>query len=72
MSRLYHIYDADLAELEQLVPHLTERLGPRTDNTDRVKIRRVKEILSNVRWNYQPHYDVQEFSADGPIPENEP
>lgn len=59
MSRSLHIYDEDLAVLESLIPELCESLREKTNNAHRVKMRRVKEILSNVRWNYQPHTDIE-------------
>lgn len=57
--KLFQIHDDDLAVLELAIPELCERLAEKTSNADRVKIRRVKEILSNVRWNYQPHSEIE-------------
>ena len=56
--RLFQIYETDLAELEQMLPELCEALDKVTSPRLRVKIRRVKDIISNVRWNYGPHTDV--------------
>lgn len=53
--RMMQVNEEDLATLERFVPMLCERLAERTDNADRVMIRQIKAILSNVRWNYQPH-----------------
>ena len=62
MSKLYQIHEDDLADLERIVPAEFERCQPAIRNTPRFKIavRRVKEILSNVRWNYQPHEEIED------------
>lgn len=62
--KLHQINDDDLRTLEECVPLLTQSIGERTSNTDRVMIRRVKEVLSNVRWNYQPHSEIKEMPLD--------
>ena len=56
---MFQINADDLAVLEFAIPELCEHLAEKTSNADRVKIRRVKEILSNVRWNYQPHSEIE-------------
>jgi len=62
VSKLFQIYEDDLATLEADVPKLIEGLiSPNMTNAQRVKIRRVKEILSNVRWNYGPPGEVEEI-----------
>lgn len=60
--RLFQIKEDDLAALEHLLPQLAEDLtlvmtGPAAPRL-RVQIRQVKEILSNVRWNYGPPSNV--------------
>lgn len=73
MSRLYQIYEDDLAELERVLPRLADRLtcgtGPNgkslVDNRTRTQIRRVQEILKNVRWNYGPPDEVGIVPAEG-------
>lgn len=69
--RLFQITEDDLAELERLLPDFHEafgsqQLGPNAPGANRlrVKVRRVKDIISNVRWNYAPHSDVQEIPAE--------
>lgn len=64
MAKMREIHDDDLATLEQLVPELCGRIGDRTTNTDRAKIRRVQEVLKNVRWNYQPHSGHEQVEGD--------
>jgi hypothetical protein len=64
MSKLFQIYEEDLAELEHILPQLAERLMTALDNPLRVKIRRVQTILTNVRWNYGPPTDVDVIPAD--------
>lgn len=65
---MFQIYDDDLAELERLCPELADALMPTIDNRLRVKVRRIKEILSNVRWNYGPPTDVTEIPAGPETP----
>lgn len=68
-NRLYQIGGDDLADLERLVPLLCEKAMIRLDdNESRTQIRRVKSILSDVRWNYGPWNDVTEISADPELP----
>jgi hypothetical protein len=61
MSKLFQIHEDDLADLERLLPSVFESAswdggaGPAL----RTSIRRVQTILSNVRWNYQPHTEVE-------------
>lgn len=63
--RMFQIYETDLAELERMVPDLNMDLMQHIQPRQRVKLRRIKEILSNVRWNYGPFTDVETFPADG-------
>lgn len=66
---LHQITGEDLAELERLVPLLIEKAMQVHDNNEsRVQIRRVKSILSNVRWNYGPWGQVTVIPADGDVP----
>jgi hypothetical protein len=64
MSKLFQITEDDLAELERLTPELQEALAremarPEGANRIRVQLRRIKEILSNVRWYYGPPSEVK-------------
>lgn len=60
MSRLFQIYEDDLAELERILPEFANRLFQAPlDNKVRVQLRRCQTILSNVRWNYGPPTDVE-------------
>jgi hypothetical protein len=72
--RLFQITEDDLAELERTLPDLFSS-GPvmqaLDNNRSRTQLRRVKDILSNVRWNYGPWSDVTIVPADGPLPEGE-
>lgn len=63
--RLFQITEDDLAELERTLPQFQDVLLPRLDNRLRVQLRRVREILSNVRWNYGPPTDVEIIPCDG-------
>lgn len=62
-NKLYQIYNSDLIELEQLIPELTELMAIHLTTRSRTQLRRIKEILSNVRWNYGPHTDGEIIPA---------
>lgn len=62
MSKLLQIYEGDLAELEQILPALHDAMG-KTSPRIRMKLRRAKQILSDVRWDYGPHSEVEEIPA---------
>ena len=64
MARLMQIYEDDLAELERVLPEVTDTLAQHLDNRQRVQLRRVQVILSNVRWNYGPHTDITVIPAE--------
>jgi hypothetical protein len=68
MSRLFQIYEDDLAELERVLPELLEGLRCPFDNRQKVQVRRVQSILSNVRWNYGPPECVETIDANDPNP----
>lgn len=55
---IFQIQESDLADLERLLPTLQEMMTP--------VVRRVKEILSNVRWNYGPYQDVEIVEPEEP------
>ena len=57
--RMFQITEYDLRELEAILPLLAQSLTPTMQNFDRVRLRRVQRILSEVRWNYGPPTDVE-------------
>lgn len=60
MSKLFQIYEADLQTLETALPRLQDALGEAMNRPDvQVAVQEVKEILSNVRWNYGPYSEVK-------------
>lgn len=68
-TTLHQITEDDLCNLERLLPILCDRLilaGPpgRTPPELRVKVEKVKKILSDVRWNYQPYLETDKIPAD--------
>lgn len=70
MSRLFQIHEDDLAKLESLLPEIADALyTPALSNRLRMKIRAIKEIVSNVRWNYGPPSDVEVIPAGPDDPE---
>lgn len=64
MPKMFKIHEDDLAELERAVPALAEALVPHLNPALKVKVRRVKTILSNVRWDYGPPDEVEAAPAD--------
>lgn len=56
--RLFQITEDDLAELERILPQITDVISDRLSGRLRTQIRRVQTIMSNVRWNYGPPTDV--------------
>ncbi len=65
MSRLFQIYEDDLADLERTLPLLCDLSHMNVDNAARTSIRRVQEILKNVRWNYGPPHHVERIPPVG-------
>lgn len=60
MSRLFQIYEEDLQTLETALPRLQDALGVAMNLPEvQVMVGEVKEILSNVRWNYGPYQEVR-------------
>ena len=64
MTRMMQIYEDDLADLEQAIPKIADRLMDGMDNALRTKVRRIQRILSSVRWGYGPPSHVEKFSSD--------
>lgn len=58
-NALFQIYENDLIELEQSLPVLSEAVGVMNDRRLKTHLRRLKRIVSDVRWNYGPHDDVE-------------
>ena len=63
MSKLFDIYEDDLAELERTLPQLGNALTQHLTNRLRMQLRRCQTILSNVRWNYGPPTQVKIVSC---------
>ncbi len=64
MSKLFQIKEDDLGALEATMPQLADALMPVLNNRLRVQLRRVQQVLSDVRWNYGPPSDVEIISPD--------
>lgn len=71
-SKLFQIYEDDLAVLEREVPNLVDLLYEHMDNQLRTRIRRLQRVITDVRWNYGPPDEVITFPADGPLPRSDP
>lgn len=63
--KLYQINADDLEYLESAMPVICFRCGELLNDTDvRMKFRRIKEIVSNIRWDYGPPSEVQIVPLD--------
>jgi hypothetical protein len=63
--RQYQINESDLEYMESAMPSLCIRCGELLNDTDvRMKFRRFKDILSNVRWDYGPPEEVMKIEGD--------
>lgn len=60
MSKLFQIKEDDLASLEQLLPAIANRHMGCLGLADKIAIRQLQRILTNVRWNYGPPRCVEE------------
>lgn len=62
--KLYQITDEDLAGLEKDTADLCQSLMGSLSTTDKMAFRRIKTILSNVRWGYGPPEEVEVIPVD--------
>lgn len=69
-SKLYQITSGDLEDLERLLPQLFVMLGVSMNQPHvRTKIQRVKNIVSEIRWEGLPWKGVEIIPAgDEPLP----
>lgn len=60
--KLFDVKEYDLAELERILPQFVRHLESLPYYNDkpkiRVQIRRIQQILMNIRWNYGPAGEV--------------
>jgi len=71
-SKLFHIYEEDLAVLEKALPEISSCLMGHDNPRVRTALRRVKAILSDVRWDYGPHGQVEIIRCDDIPPGADP
>lgn len=58
------IHDEDFEALERIIPEIADSLSVHLTPRLRTQLRSVKTILSNIRWNYGPHTDVEIIPVD--------
>lgn len=64
--KLFRIYESDLQILETALPTLQDALMPMmNDPKIQATLGEVKEILSNVRWDYGPPSEVHCIPVGG-------
>lgn len=63
-GKLFQIYQDDLADLERIVPQISDKLMEHLDPALKTQFRRLKTILSDVRWNYGPPLHVEKVQGD--------
>lgn len=68
-ERLFQIYGDDLATLEQDCAAICDRLMAYLTPALKTRARRIKRVLSDVRWNYGPPDQVEIIPADGDLPD---
>jgi len=63
--KMYQISEDDLETLETACPGLYDAIGPEALNRQDVQehCQMVKRILSDVRWRYGPHKNVERIDA---------
>ncbi|MEM7813256.1 MAG: hypothetical protein AAF532_17405 [Planctomycetota bacterium] len=59
-AKMKQIHGDDFAQLEDDIVSLAVEFSPHMNASQRTRIRRIKNILSNVRFDYTPHGQVQE------------
>jgi hypothetical protein len=66
MTKLFHIYETDLQKLEAALPRIMDAAGMALNRPDvQVLFDEVKEIISNVRWDYGPPTEIHQIPAGG-------
>ncbi len=59
--KMFQITESDLEVLESSLPELIDGLGVRGNaRIIQEHVALVKKILSDVRWNYGPHSEIEE------------
>lgn len=67
--KMFQIREDDLASLEREAAALCDEMMPHvTEPRQRRRVGILKEILSNVRWNYGPIQECHVIPADGDTP----
>lgn len=64
MPQVFQMHEESLAELERLLPELSEALVPALTPRLKTKLRRCKAILSDIRWDYGPPLESEAIPAD--------
>lgn len=61
----YQISESDLETLEAAFPELASALGAEAANRRDIQehMAMVKKALSDVRWNYGPHENIEEVDS---------
>lgn len=59
MTTLFQVYETDLQKLEAALPRIMEACGMALNRPDvQVLFDEVKDIVSNIRWNYGPPTEI--------------
>lgn len=62
--KMFQIYEDDLAKLERALPQIMDRCGLAMNQPEmQVLFDEVKEIISNIRWDYGPPQEVVHIPA---------
>lgn len=64
--KLFQINEQDLGKLEAALPRIMDAAGLSLNRPDvQVLFEEVKDIISNVRWNYGPPTEIHQIPAGG-------
>ena len=64
--KLFQIYETDLQKLEAALPRIMDACGMALNRPEvHVMFDEVKEIISNVRWDYGPPSEIHQIPAGG-------
>lgn len=64
-TRMFQISEPDLETLEHDLPDLMAEMGLALNHSrNRVRWRRVIEVIRNIRWNYGPPEGIEIIPAD--------
>ena len=65
MPKMYQIHEHDLIELSRDCALLCDEMSHELHARQKVMVRRIKRLLSDVLWNYGPHESSEIIPSEG-------